>query len=434
MGKDVTGLSNVNKLNVMPNEETFDRVHVAPKISNDKVEPEQASTGDHNLQAAVDEEVQENQEEVPTVESTNIDPSLFSVRAKIEAFKNTEKKLSFKPSLDASESANTSESSKTCTPKVQPQQVSTQKFDSGISNACDVESGTDSDSPMSKKDDLHTPVMDETIQPHSPSMSGMPLQAYTDERYHDDDEDDCSFTSSSGTSMRSAKFKPTVPVGPKFVCGERVTRRKEFYMKLEEKQKAMEAERVAEEARIKEEEEAALRKLRKSMSYKANPVPSFYRQGQPPKAMLKKLPLTRPKSPNLTRTKSCNESSRSSQVENKSYGRVTRVGSGSTTPKIKDYSDTSSRCTTPKNKDRSDTKNDKSLNKFKDTNGTTKVRNRGQAKDTAITRISEEEQMNTDTPVVEETESPNHAIADGETKNATCIVEDNHKSLRSCNS
>ncbi|XP_042063768.1 protein WAVE-DAMPENED 2-like isoform X2 [Salvia splendens] len=111
-----------------------------------------------------------------------------------------------------------------------------------------------------------------------------------------DEEDACS------ASEQAYTFQPTVPVAPKFICGERLEKCKEYYAKLEERHKALEKEKLEAKARKKEEEEAAIKELRKTMMYRANPVPSFYRAGPPPP----KLPLTRPKSPKLSR-RSCGD-------------------------------------------------------------------------------------------------------------------------------
>ena len=51
----------------------------------------------------------------------------------------------------------------------------------------------------------------------------------------------------------------------------------------------MEAEKTQSEARNKEEKDAALRQLRKSLMFKANPMPNFYHEGPPPKVELKKV-------------------------------------------------------------------------------------------------------------------------------------------------
>ncbi|KAK1421540.1 hypothetical protein QVD17_23955 [Tagetes erecta] len=98
----------------------------------------------------------------------------------------------------------------------------------------------------------------------------------------------------------------TVGVAPSFRSAERAEKRKEFYMKLEQKNQALEAEKMECQMRAMEEEEAAIKELRKSMVVKAHPVPSFYYEEPPPKFEPKKMPVTRAKSPNLTRGRSCN--------------------------------------------------------------------------------------------------------------------------------
>lgn len=149
---------------------------------------------------------------------------------------------------------------------------------------------------------------DNTRKPQgSPPPSKKPLEP--DKSKCSDDHETCSSASSNVASSRASRTKTTVPSAPIFRCGERAEKRKEFNAKVEEKNRALEAKRIEEEARCREEQEAFIKQLRKTMVYRASPVPSFYHEPPPPKVELKKPPPTRATSPKFTQRRSCKDPS-----------------------------------------------------------------------------------------------------------------------------
>ncbi|XP_074573793.1 protein WVD2-like 2 [Curcuma longa] len=134
---------------------------------------------------------------------------------------------------------------------------------------------------------------------NSPLTQGKALQS--DKKMHCHDTDNSrSVAHSTAASVRPSKKRTTIGTAPTFKCGERAEKRREYYTKLEKKRQGMEAERLQVEAKTKEEQEAALKEFRNTLFIKANPIPSFYETGPPPRAQLKKVPPTRAKSPKFT--------------------------------------------------------------------------------------------------------------------------------------
>ncbi|XP_057439519.1 protein WAVE-DAMPENED 2 isoform X2 [Lotus japonicus] len=309
MGREVTGIQQVedNK----PNGRLGDRVRVSPKIAA--------------MVQAIDHEKKDVLSAKNTKLNAGLPPAEKNEKSEVQKV-NDNQELSSPTAISIS-----LDKEHTSPPAPQPSDQATEKHVTHTQTV-DTEAVATEQNLSPKANNMDSPNSSKNSQPNTPFSSKKPLPH--DDKKHHDDEDNWSVTSSAA-SARTARSKVTVGSAPTFRCYDRAEKRKEFYMKLEEKNRALEEEKMQYEARRKEEEQAALKQLRKNLVIKAKPVPSFYYEGPPPKTELKKLPLTRPKSPKLSRRKSCGDASVLSSPDSSTRARNsvgTNVNSGSGSP------------------------------------------------------------------------------------------------------
>ncbi|KAK4749563.1 hypothetical protein SAY87_027012 [Trapa incisa] len=323
MARDLTDVG-VDKNSNRANSHSYERVHISPGLADDHIDKE-CDVKECTLENNPFLECHEKQE-VFGIKSTNFNEG---TNKKVEDQKHVHgaKELStpnMKPGMNGNARGNFT--------VPHPFALATEKRGSCTTRRAGVESPVGMTSPGANS--VNSPF--KNFQLGSPVSSRKPLHKHA---YEEDNISVASSVAASVQTVKSVRSRVTVGSAPTFRSSERASRRKEFYMKLDEKHRALEVERSQCEARTREEQEAAIKQLRKSMVVKANPVPSFYYEAPPPKAELKKLPLTRPVSPKLGRRKSCGDAVNTSpQDAGKSCARALRHSLGSSLKETPSFS------------------------------------------------------------------------------------------------
>eukprot|EP00250_Pteridium_aquilinum_P010841 c19663_g1_i1 orf=201-2285(+) len=140
-------------------------------------------------------------------------------------------------------------------------------------------------------------VRSESIKHQADNLKKLTIRANPEDR--DDDTISISSIQSAAPKAKASRFTSTSSF--KFQSDARAEKRKEYYSKLQERLSAKEEEINQMQAKAKKEREKEIKLLRRSLTFKASPMPTFYQEGPPPQAELPRTPTTRAKSPNFSR-------------------------------------------------------------------------------------------------------------------------------------